>query len=108
MEISVYHTSEYIIECSMKEGEVACNSGGKIEKSKRFSCKTKHCKVLGGLAGAPVEASFQQILEQVSSDRRAFCPYRECDNEEVGDVCFPVGRRDLVLVDKDDFEYKLA
>ena len=35
---------EYIIECSKKEGEVSCNSGGKPGVSKRFSCKTKQCK----------------------------------------------------------------
>lgn len=35
---------EYIIDCSTKEGEVSCNSGGKPGVSKRFSCKTKQCK----------------------------------------------------------------
>ena len=42
--VSFFRLKKYIIECSMKEGEVACNSGGKMGKSKRFSCKTKHCK----------------------------------------------------------------
>ena len=37
--VSFFQLKKYIIECSMKEGEVACNSGGKMGKSKRFSCK---------------------------------------------------------------------
>ena len=48
MEISVYHTSEYIIECSMKEGEVACNSGGKMGdgKEQAIFMQNKALKVL--------------------------------------------------------------
>ena len=32
--VSFFRLKKYIIECSMKEGEVACNSGGKMGKSK--------------------------------------------------------------------------
>eukprot|EP00956_Cyclotella_meneghiniana_P036906 scaffold132185_cov61-Cyclotella_meneghiniana.AAC.3 len=44
--VSFFHFQQKkcISECLMKEGEVACTSGGKMGKSKRFSCKTKHCK----------------------------------------------------------------
>ena len=37
--VSFFRLKKYIIECSMKEGEVACNSGGKMERASCFHAK---------------------------------------------------------------------